>query len=81
MLIVAPTATTGDAIPSWSNVRLLVDYQKHVLACEKPCKVYPDSLIFDTHESHFSFPAINVTKEYVTFVLTLHPTHHISYNH
>ena len=55
MLIGAPTASIGGAIPTvWSNVRLFVDYQKHVISCEMPCKVDPDSLIFDTQESHLS---------------------------
>jgi hypothetical protein len=64
MLIGAPTASIGGAIPIvCSNMRLFVDYQKHVTACERPCKVDPDTLIFDTHESHLSIPAINVTKE------------------
>jgi len=79
MLIGAPTASIGGAIPTvWSNVRLFVDCQKHVISCERPYKVDPDSLIFDTHESHLSIPAINVTKEYVIFVLALHPIYHTS---
>ena len=82
MLIGVPTASIGSAFPTvWSDVRLFVDYKKRVISCEVPCKVDIDSLIFDTHESHLSIPAINVTKEYVIFVLTLHPIHHISYSH
>jgi hypothetical protein len=39
MLIGAPTASIGGANPTdWSNENLFVDYLKHFIACEKPCK-------------------------------------------
>ena len=68
MLTGTPTASIGSAIRIVClNVFLFVDCQKHVISCLRPCKENPDSLIFYTHESHLSIPAINVTKEYVIF--------------
>jgi hypothetical protein len=74
MLTGAPTASIGEANPTgWSNENLFVDYLKHFIACEKPCKEDPALLILDNHESHISITAINVAKENGIVMLTLPP--------
>jgi hypothetical protein len=74
MLSGAPAASTGDANPTgWSNENLFIDYLKHFIACEKPCKEDPALLILDNHEPHLSITAINVAKENGIVMLTLPP--------
>jgi hypothetical protein len=53
MLSGAPTASIGGANPTgWSKENLFIDYLKHFIACEKPCKEDPALPILDNHESH-----------------------------
>jgi hypothetical protein len=74
MLTGAPTASIGCANPTgWSNENLFVDYLKHFIACEKPCKEDPALLILDNHGSHVSITAINVAKENGVVILILPP--------
>jgi hypothetical protein len=82
MLSGAPAASIGGANPTgWSNENLFIDYIKHFIACEKPCKEDPALLILDNHESHLSVTAINVAKKKMG-LSCLHclPIHHISYS-
>jgi hypothetical protein len=82
MLSGAPAASIGGANPTvWSNENLFIDYLKHFIACEKPCKEDPVLLILDNHESHLSVTAINVAKENGIVMLALPPKHHVSYSH
>jgi hypothetical protein len=59
------------------NENLFIDYLKHFVSCEKPCKEVPALLILDNHEPHLSVTAINVAKENWIVMLTLPP--HRSY--
>jgi hypothetical protein len=79
MLTGAPRASTGSANPTgWSNENFFIDYLKHFITCEKPCKEDSALLFLDNHESYISVAAINMAKENWILMLTL-PTH-ISYN-
>jgi hypothetical protein len=74
MLSGAPAASIGGANSTgWSNDNLFIDYLKHFIACEKPCKEDPALLILDNHKSHLSIAAINVAKENEIVMLTLPP--------
>ena len=46
----------------YPNEVLFVDYMKHVIKCEIPCKKDPFLLNLDSHKTHLSIPATNVAK-------------------
>jgi hypothetical protein len=74
MLTGAPKASIGCASPTGqSNENFFIDYLKHFITCEKPCKEDTALLILDNHESHVSIAAINVAKENGIVMLTLPP--------
>ena len=78
MLTGAPTASVGGTNPTgWPKEWLCIDYLKHFIACERPCKQYP---VLDNHESHLSIPAVKVEKRMTCSCLHCHPICHVSYS-
>ncbi|BFZ07906.1 hypothetical protein BsWGS_10945 [Bradybaena similaris] len=74
MLNGAPEGSLGLTHSSgWMTSENFVKVVEHIIKCVRPSETYPIIVIMDNHESHISFPALELAKQNNIHVITLPP--------